>query len=364
MLETLREFALEMLDKSGEAASLRTRHRTWCLELAESAQRQLRGPLHDAAMHRLDRDHDNLRAALRGAFDAGQEGVSAALRLSAALWFYWYQRGFLTDGQSYLQRALTLQASDYPDERAKALQGLASICRQQNQLEDALRYGEEALGIYRARGNLGGEAACSSELGAVYQRLGDFRRAATLLEGALAALRELGNTERVAFTLVALGVVKQLDGDLDAAAEHYGESLELARELDDKNGTATALVNLGEIAQHRGDVSNATRLFRDSLRLYLELGLKNAIAYCLEVLAGIDTLQDRPCEAAQLFGAAERLREEIHAPVEPFNLERYRRDYELARSALGHERFDAARAEGRSLPLARVVERAMIDATP
>jgi len=68
------------------------------------------------------------------------------------------------------------------------------------------------------------------------------------------------------------------------------------------------------------------------------------------VIAGLEVrVKDRPSEAAFLFGAAEAIREIIDVPVEPFNMERLRKDTEQAREAVDQEDFMVSWNAGRGL---------------
>src|SRR5207249_8019695 len=64
MLETVREYAAELLETGGEAEATRRRHAAHFVALAESAEPELRGPSQAAWLDRLEADHDNFRAAL------------------------------------------------------------------------------------------------------------------------------------------------------------------------------------------------------------------------------------------------------------------------------------------------------------
>ena len=349
MLETIREFALDQLEQSGEAEELRMRHRDWCLDLAEAAEPELRSADSERWLERLDSEHDNVRSALGWSLDGVDDGAEAALRIGTSLMVFWYQRGHLSEMREWLDRGLEAGPEAEPRLRATALYGAAGMARQQGELEEAALLCEDALKLYRGIEDSTGIARALGELGAILQRQGQFDRAAAALEEALRLLRELGDPERTSFTLVALGALEQIRGNPDQAAGHYEESLEIARDLGDKHGTATALVNLGEVTQLRGDNQRAAVLYRESLLLYAELKMDIAIAYCLEVLAGIDAAEGLADRAAQLFGAAENVREEIGAPVESFNLERYQGDVSSVREALERDTFDAAWATGRAL---------------
>jgi len=360
MLETLREFAMEKLAESPEHDELAARHVRWFKEIAETAEARLRGPHLDAWMRRLDADHANLRVAVaRGLANA--DGHGDALSIAASLWYYWYQRGLLSEGRDWLERTLETARGADDRLRARALLGVSSLARQQGLAADAARACEQAVAIYRGLDDREGLAIALSQQGAIAERSGDLERAGQLLTEALAMLRATSNRERIAFTLIALGVVEHVRGDLARAAACYEESLAIGREIDDKNAIATALVNLAEVAQQTGDAAVATERFRASLRLYAELGLRNAIAHCLEVLAGIDAAAGRADEAAVMFGAAERIREEIGAPVESFNAPRVTRDLGAVKQKLGESAFEQCWRRGRNLDVAEAVELAMRD---
>jgi predicted ATPase/class 3 adenylate cyclase len=356
MLDTLREFANEQLDALGEGGALRERHRAWCLALAERAEPQLRSKDATAWFERLEREHDNLRAALAGALEA--RIAELPLRLGGALWFFWYQHGYWTEGREWLERALQRAAGAPPALRAQALYGVADLARHQDQTEEAIAACEESLELFRAAGDQSGVARALSQLGYIHQFRGDSEAASAALAKALAVFRSLGDLERLSFTLVGLGALAQLSGDLTSARERYEEALEIGRKLGDAGGTATALVNLGEVVQAQGDGERAAALYAESLGLYAQLGHLVAIAYCIEQIAGLDIAAGRSERAARLLGAAAALRTEVGAPIQSFNRDRYDADLASLKAALG-ERFDALFNEASDLPRDEIVKLAL-----
>jgi len=116
LLETIREFALERLEDSGEADPLRRRHAGYVLALAEQAKPQLSGVNQAEWLERLEAERDNVRAAL--AFGLERE-PALALRLAGALGRFWWVRG-PAEGLAWLERGL--ESTDVePDVRAPAL---------------------------------------------------------------------------------------------------------------------------------------------------------------------------------------------------------------------------------------------------
>src|SRR3990170_4890443 len=112
MLETIRQFAWEQLVESGEAEDARRRHARWALELAEAAAGHLQGRNQGTWLAALDRDHENPQAALDWLLAGGDP--EGGLRMAAALWWFWYVRGYFSDGRRWLERALAGAAK--PDE--------------------------------------------------------------------------------------------------------------------------------------------------------------------------------------------------------------------------------------------------------
>src|SRR5262249_16868591 len=127
MLETIREYALEMLEASGEGQLVRQAHASYYVALAEESEQELGGPRQAFWLERLGREDDNLRAAMHWVLKQkehdAERNIELALRLGGALRRFWQMRGYLDEGQTFLARAL--EASDGVEvslhARAKAL---------------------------------------------------------------------------------------------------------------------------------------------------------------------------------------------------------------------------------------------------
>ena len=151
MLETIREYALERLDASGEADSLRQAHARFFLDLAEAAEPQLTGPDQVLWLDRLGTEHDNLRAAL-GWLERSSER-EPWLRLSGALWRFWWVRGHMTEGRGWLARALAETDGLPPAVRAKSLSGAGILAESQGDYVQAKALHEESLALARQSGD-------------------------------------------------------------------------------------------------------------------------------------------------------------------------------------------------------------------
>ncbi len=161
MLETIREYAAEQLEDSGEANQRRRQHAEWFLALAEDAYPHLRGSPTEW-LNRLEREHDNLRAALDRLEASGE--TQLALQLAGALYRFWYLRGHFADGRPRLDRLLDIDANRTAA-RARALNGAAVMAGSTGDpVTDRLR-SEEALALHRELGDAWGIAYSVFSLG-------------------------------------------------------------------------------------------------------------------------------------------------------------------------------------------------------
>jgi predicted ATPase len=394
MLETIREFALERLEASGEEEPLRRRHLAYFLSLAERAEPELRRSNQLAWLVRLEYEHDNLRAALGWsllATDRAEEGQ----RLAGSMYWFWSLYGPLGEGRRWLQQTLALSDATPVSVRAKVLEGTGILAHNQGEYGRAAALQEMALALSRSVGDrfriareltsLGvikeaqGDSlraavlleeglALSRELGATWNvamalrnlgrvavREGDRRRAIALTEESLALSRQLGDTWAIAWALHDLGDMLGRQGDSAQAAVLLEESLTLRRELGDKRGTAWTLNSLARVTQAEGNHERATALYRECLLLANELGEKSRIVNSLDGLARIAEAQGRMERALRLLGAAETLRDTTGASLGPAELDSAERGLQRVPTRAADEASKAAWAAGRAMTLEQAV---------
>jgi predicted ATPase/transcriptional regulator with XRE-family HTH domain len=397
MLETIREYAQERLEQSGETAALNQAHLAYFTTLAEQAEPALVGQYQAEWLDRLEREHDNLRAALVWAIE--HDLIEQAGRLAGALWRFWYMRGHLSEARRWLERCL-IQGGDLAGAiRAKVLYGAGALANVQNDyargrelceaslalynalgdkrgmahavlgltwsaidLGDIARASElceQGLALFREVGDSYGVASTLSNLGNLAYAQGDHSRAIVLYEESLALRRALGDTHGIAASLNNLGNTICRSGDYERAIGHLEESLELMRQSGDLYGTANTLCNIGLVAHKQGHYQRALELFSQSLVLFREVGNRNGIAECLEGIAGADGAEGRYERAARLWGAAEALRIAIGSPLIPADRAEYDRSVESVRLAMGDIVFAAASNKGRALPLDQAIAEAL-----
>jgi predicted ATPase/DNA-binding XRE family transcriptional regulator len=387
MMETIREYALEKLEESGEAGAVRRGHALFFARLAEQAEPELPRGEQSTWLNRLEIEHDNLRAALRWLLDAG-EGAEAA-RLAGALWWFWYARAYFTEGRGWLEQILERYARLPAGLKGKVLQGIAVLAWSQGDYDVSAGAATESLALRREIGDMPGIAGSLNLLGAVAlqrgrngeaaqlftetlalrRNLGDeqgialslsnlglvalneeeYERAESLLNECLALRRKVRYRHGVAQTLNDLGVVMRCRGEYERADALHKESLAISRELAHKDGMALSLHRLGLVAMQSGNLTDAESLLKESLLLYKELGVRQGIAGCLEGLASVRARLGDFHLAAMLCGAANELRNATGTPVPRPELAEYEAALASTRAAMGQDEFARAWDSGCSM---------------
>ncbi len=313
MLQTIREYGTELLAERSETWEIGRRHAAYYLALAEQAGPALTGPEAVAWLARLDTEHDNLRAALRWARE--QDDGATALRLAAALWPFWQQRGHLSEGRRWLTEGLDRPAAvvappvrvnglvgaarlamdqaaydeaaelcaqalalahEFGDPRvlAAALTTRGMLARAQDRYADSARDHQAGLEQARAAADRAGEAVALLGLAYAAMFTGDGARVSALAEESLAAARGSGDRHTLAQVLFLLGWAAGNAGPgASEKAEVFGtEALGLFRILGDTGGQADVLFMLGTFGINSGDYQRASHFFADSLALLRERG--------------------------------------------------------------------------------------------
>lgn len=362
MLETVREYALEQLLSDGELEDARRAHAAVFLALMEQAEPELGGPEQRRWLERLEREHDNVQAALRWATDA-DGGQETALRLAAAAARFWEMHGHIAEGRAWLER--TLEARGHADaiHRMKALNAAGNLARAQGDLDAATARYEASLALLRALGDTRRTAVLLNNLGVIAQDQGDLMRAATLYADSAAIKRSLGDTRGEGLTLNNLGMTALYQGEAARAVGHFTESLALLREAGDTWGMAMALANLGAAALRLGQTERAAGHLRESLRLRREIDDQPGIAWCLEGVAALAVAGQDAEHAVLLLGAAAALRKAIGARLDPAAGAATESTLEAARVRLSDVALRSAWETGRQLTLDAVIDGALTLAT-
>jgi tetratricopeptide (TPR) repeat protein len=306
MLETVREYALERLEASGEAEAVGLRHATYYLTLAEAADPEITGPQQGVWLLRLEHEHGNLQGALRWLIDRGRSEL--ALRLGGALWRFWFVHGHAVVGRRWLEEILVLPADapSPPDAgrslaRAHVLLGLGALAWQQRDHATGRPALEEAAARFRSDAERRGLAYASTLLGLVARDMGDVSVARDRLGEGVALFRELADAWGLSVALTALAATLITLGDVTAARAPLEEGLDHARRLGHQWLLAISRHHFGRWARQRGDLDGARSHLEESLALFRRLGDTYFVARSLAELADVARDAGEPDRAAGLY---------------------------------------------------------------
>jgi len=400
MLETIREYATEQLQASGEEAAVQEQHAQYFLRLAEEAVPHLYRPAErDSWLERLEPEDANLQVAL-GWSEARQDAVETGLRLAGALAFYWYLRGSLHEGRTWLEAMLArTTSSDRSVARGKALYGtwllaffegdfaaaslyeeslsiahevgdkhwtayadamLGLVRLSQGNIASARSLFEEGHSLVKELGDAWGEAMALFNLGIAAYRSGDAATARRQLEESLRLFQEQGDVLYASMVLNALQGVASTQGDQELARSLYQQSLPLMRQAHNRGALGLIQINLGDLYHQSGEERLAQVSYHEGLRLWQDmqqveqrLGIVKGLAGLAEIAAA----QGQAERAGRLFGAATRLlpatsssREEVHSRVT------------AARAHLDEASFEAGWAAGQAMTEEQAIIEALQDA--
>ncbi len=359
MLETIREYGLERLAASGDEAATRTAHAAYVLDLAERAWPAFRRRAgHEVWLNRWEAERGNLRAALEWLDERGD--AMALLRLTGALYWFWYVRGPLSEGRSWLERALAAPGTDAPTvARVKALVGAGMLAHFQGDDDGARAWLDASLVDCSELDDSWWLGMTLGVLGTVAEDRGEYDRAEVRFTEALAHLRAAGDRTNAAISVLHLGIVAWGQGDVQRAAALCEEAVGLHRAVGDPWGLSNSLAYLGLLAEERGEHARAASLHRESLGLRWEGGAWEDVAGSLADVAVLAAAVERPELAARLFGAAECLLKEAGRVLKLPERAVYEGAQLRLQTALGAGAFATARAAGRALSHQQAVAEAM-----
>ena len=316
MLDTIREFAGEMLEGRGEGTEIRARHTRRYLALAEAAAPQLAGAEQRELLEQLEREHDNIRAVLDRTTAAGD--ADAAIRLAFAMWRFWQKRGHLYEARRRLEgMAAEPWSRRDPVLRARLLEALGGVLWWQADIvamKDAYR---EALDLWRSIGDKREIAnalynyAFAFSVGpnpqddpSTYDPNDDGLRA---MEEALQLYREVGDRRGEANTTWGLGNREYFQRLGDAGKARFRHALELFEEVGDVTMAAWSRHMLGSSLIRHDRSDEARPHLRVALRTFHDASDAAGIAMVLDDLASQAVVDDDLPRAARIRGAARRL---------------------------------------------------------
>jgi predicted ATPase len=356
MLQTIREFAANRLEQTGEGAAIKDRHLEAFIAVAERAQPHMFGGRRKEWLDRLEMEHDNFRAALDWAIASGN--ARSALQLSAWLWRFWQMRGHIHEGRARVGQALALpQGSQHPAERLLALEAAGGLAYWQADMDSAQRFYDECLEMTRKTGDK--RALANALYNAAFPNVVNMRettRPRALLQEALPLFRELGDQASVARTLWGLGNGHYFERNYPLAREVLEEAQAISRSVDDRFNLGWALHTHGLASLKADDIESARKDFLEAVQLFIEAKDVSGMVLQLDNLSQIVRRDGDPVRATRLAAAAK-----AHQQATGTSLGQLLSEQEGRTGREGLSQQDAAKiwAEGQALPLERALEEAV-----
>lgn len=381
LFESIREFAGEMLTEAGETAAVCERHALAFLALAEAAAPHLSGEEQRTWLERLERDHDNLRAAL--AWAAGRRDPEIAIRLAFALWRFWQQRGYLREARRELEELDGLDWEPSPTLRARLAEAAGGVAYWQADLDAAARWYDAALEEWEQLGDERevanalynrGYVEVASMQTIMAENDGEEARRLCQAQGAearrrfdraLAIYRAIGDRVGEANVLWGLGGLEAFLGDQEAAEPWFRQSLELHRAAGHRTMEAWSLhmLSLSLLDQRRLD--EALEVSRHALRHFHQSGDVSGITLCLDALAAIALGGEDLARSGRLWGAARALQLASGADLAQWDEGLFETLKDLSpRTRIPADELARLAEEGRTMGLDRTVAYAMGETSP
>ena len=356
MLQTIRDFAAERLEESGEAHLIRDRHVKAYIALAQQAQPHLFGPRRKEWLDRLEDDNDNFRAALDWAVASGD--ARSAMELSAGLWRFWQMRGHLHEGRRRMDGVLAMRDSgEFPKERLAALEAAGGLAYWQADMQRAQRFYDECLELTR---KLGDDRALANALyNAAFPRVvsrAAIAEARPMLEEALPLYREIGDQTGIARVLWGIGNALFFAKEYADARPVLEEAVALNRKLDDQFGLGWSIHTLGLVTFNLGDFERARASWIEAIQLFAAGGDVPGIVLQLDNLSALARHEGDFLRAGRLWAAAS-----AHQVSSGTGLGRLLREEEgrSGREGLNDDEAARAWAEGQAMSLEQAVAYAL-----
>lgn len=269
LLETVRQYARDLLMDAEESVLFRGRHLEAFLNLATEASAKLRGHEQMEWIAHLEGEHENLRAALE--WSISTENILNGLKLCDALILFWSRQGHIIEGREWCRRALSSAAgSARTIERAKVLQGAGILAWIQGDYAAAQPLYQESYDILEEIGDRRFLSFSIGGLGLVAFGMDDYSKAKIFGEQAYSEALRVGDQWDIAWAGYFLGILLRIEGDVAGAFARYKEAIDIYRALGDRIGLSYPLYDMGLAAYYQGDFEAATPYLEESLTIRRE----------------------------------------------------------------------------------------------
>lgn len=358
MLETVRDFAADLLEKGKDAATVREAHAAYFLDLADSAGEGLRTSEQSSWLKRLEADHDNIRAGFRWHLAHG--GAERVANAAWSLWMFWWIRSHLTEGlrcmNSTLRHSENLSRSGRA--RASAVAGVMHFWRAE--FGEAVSFIAPSLEEFRELDDQIGIALCQLALGFMEASVSDPATAFARFDEARGLFEEQDDLWGQTLSLNAICWLA-LSLDVERFEEgRFRQAVRFAEEIGVEADLAMALGNLGRRHLFRRELASAEDLMSQALQMFAANSVLSSASYILDAFGELAVLRNEHQRAAVLFGSAEAMRRASNFPLLPFLRARWERWTDRLKDEIGEEAFEVGYEQG----LQMTVDEAVAFANP
>ena len=312
LLEPVRRYAWDKLMEAGRTDTMARRHAEYVAAMVAGAAGGAEAD-ESTRLDRLEREHDNLRAALRWSLEAGEGDL--ALRIGSEAWDFWKLRGHVTEGRSWLAQALEASQGAPADVLARALRGAGDLAAGQGDDARAHEYLARSLELAEQLGDDAGAAASLTRLAGLPHRRGDLAEATRLTEDALARARRSGDPLLLGNILASLALLSEDQGRTAEAEAHVTEALENRGRTADLYVATDALLAEGEIGINRGDHARARRALEEALRTARDAGFTDVISWATAYLGKLAIVEERIDDGERLLSEALAMFQRLGHPL-------------------------------------------------
>lgn len=336
MLETIREFALELLSNSTEEGFIKGCHADYYLSLVSEAGYNINGQGRQKWLGELEFSHSNIIEALK--YFQRTDSLEKELKLAGAMGYFWEVRGYWDEGISVLASLIKRYGSSIKSNNyVKVYEWLGRLTYLQGKTERAISIFKDSLSLAREIGDRIGEATIQYKLSLAVSMLGNLEEEEKLASGSLNIFCEIGYKPGIAEVLQHLGLLSYRKGDYEKAEEYSSQSLDICKELKDKWGMARALWRLGLVARGKGVYDKAIKMINEYLTYCEELNDKEGIANALISMAELsrsqneyDIAEDYYKKALELSGKLGYMAKIAQVLKDIGEIKRYRGDFNKA----------------------------------
>lgn len=357
MLETLREYALEKLEESGEAGQIRAQHAEYFAAFSEQAEPALKTNSGSILIWsiRIEQAFDNLRAAFHWSMS---NDILPGLRIFSALDGLWWYTHYVREGNRWMEQASAKMSQAPKPIQARMLTAFGMVALSKGDWELARVKTLEAITILRQEHDKSKLAFALGRLGYIDLNSGRFESAEVYLTDSLQLYRQLNDNAGMAFILNGFGELMRIQKRYIEAKTYYEESISIRNKQEGEKGS-TALYNLGNVERRLGNDELAYKLYVQALEFTVRVNYTHLACAALMGMAGIMAVRGNPRLATRLMGSIEATLEINGHHIQPTDQEDYDRSINDARTRLDEETFKTIWAEGRTMSLDETVKLAL-----